>query len=142
MRKTKMIKDLRTNNKLISNYIKECIAHMDDKLREQIASDYEPCTNEVFIAEYVSRLSKEKYICIKDFLADEFNLDLDDIIYTAYCERYQGKVVDAYDIEWLLESREVLKVTNKGLSSTHPRMTEYTVMMISGDIDVYSYCFM
>lgn len=138
-----MIKDLRTNYKPISNDIMERIArYMDDELREQITFDCAPCTNEVFITEYVSRLSKEQDICFADFLADEFNLDVDDIIYMAYCERYQGQVVDAYDIEWLLESREVLGVTNNGPSSTHPRMTKYTVVMISGDIDIYSYCFM
>lgn len=138
-----MIKDLRTNYKPISNDIMECIAqYMDDELREQITFDCTPCTNEVFITEYISRLSMEQDIRFADFLADEFNLDVDDIIYAAYCERYQDQVVDAYDIEWLLESKEVLKVTNNGSSSTHPRMTEYTVMMISGDFDIYSYCFM
>lgn len=138
-----MIKDLRTNYRPISDYIMACIAdYMDDDLREQVHFECAPCSNEVFIAEYVSRLDRVQNCVFEDILADDLGLDLDDIIYTAYCERYQGKVVDSYDIEWLLESREVLRVTNNGPLSTRPRMTKYTVMMISGDIDIYSYCFM
>lgn len=137
-----MIKDLRTDYRPISDYTMACIAdYMDDDLREQVHFECAPCSNEVFIAEYVSRLDKVQNCAFEEILADDLGLDLDDIIYTAYCERYQGKVVDSYDIEWLLESREVLRVTNNGPSSNHPRMTEYTVMMISGDFDIYSYCF-
>lgn len=137
-----MIKDLRANYRPISDYTMACIAdYMDDDLREQVHFECAPCSNEVFIAEYVSRLDKVQKCAFEEILADDLGLDLDDIIYTAYCERYQDKVVDSYDIEWLLESREVLRVTNNGRSSNHPRMTEYTVMMISGDITIYSYCF-
>lgn len=137
-----MIKDLRTNYRPISDYTMACIAgYMDDDLSEQVHFDCAPCSNEVFIAEYVSCLDKVQKCAFEDILADDLGIDLDDIIYTAYCERYQDKVVDSYDIEWLLESREVLRVTNNGSSSTHPGMTEYTVMMISGDITIYSYCF-
>lgn len=138
-----MIKDLRTNYRPISDYTMACIAdYMDDDLREQVHFECAPCSNEVFIAEYVSRLDKVQHCAFEDILADDLGLDVDVIIYTAYCERYQDQVVDAYDIEWLLESSEVLRVINNGPSSTHPRMTEYTVMMISGDFDIYSYCFM
>lgn len=138
-----MIKDLRTNYRPISDYTMACIAeYMDDELREQLHFDCAPCTNEQFITEYVRRLVGDQQEDFRVFLSDDLGLDLDDIIYTAYCERYQGKVVDTYDIEWLLESCDVIGVTNNGPSSTHPRMTEYTVMMLSGDFDIYSYCFM
>lgn len=137
-----MIKDLRTNYKPIDNYTMECIAeYMNDEIREQIHFDLASCTNEQFIAEYVSRLDGDREKDFEYFLADDMNLDLDDIVFTAYCERYHGKVVDSYDIEWLLESREVLRVTNNGRSANNPRMTEYTVTMASGDFDIYSYCF-
>lgn len=138
-----MIKDLRTNYRPISDYTMACITeYMDDEIREQVHFDCAPCTNELFIAEYVRHLDGGQRGEFEDILSDDLGLNLDDIIYTAYCERYQGKVVDSYDIEWLLESREVIRVINNGLASTQPRMTEYTVMMVSGDIDIYSYCFM
>lgn len=138
-----MIKDLRTDYRPINDYTMACIAgYMDDDSREQVQFECVPCSNEVFIAEYVSCLDKVQKCAFGEILADDLGLDLDDIIYTAYCELYQGKVVDSYDIEWLLESREVLRVINNGRSENHPRMTCYTVMMISGDFDIYSYCFM
>lgn len=134
-----MIKDLRTNYTPISDYTMACIAdYMDDVIREQVHFDCAPCTNEQFIAEYASRLQGYWEEDFDRFLSEDMNLDLDDIIYTAYCERYKGKVVDSCDIEWFLESREVLRVTNNGRSANNPRMTCYTVMMRSGDFDIYS----
>lgn len=130
------------DNGTISDYTMACIAdYMDDDLRERVHFECAPCSNEVFIAEYARRLDRGQRGVFEDILSDDLGLDLDDIIYMAYRERYQGKEVDSFDIEWLLESREVIRVTNNGFSSTHPRMVCYTVTMVSGDIDIYSYCF-
>lgn len=135
-----MIKDLRANYRPISDYTMACIAEcMDDELREQVHFDCAPCTNEQFITEYARRLVGYQEDEFANFLSDNMNLDLDDIIFTAYCERYDNELVTYDDIEWLkTDCPYTINVEPLCATSKYDDSTVYLVSMVSGDFIVYA----
>jgi len=135
-----MIKDLRTNYEPIDSFTMANIAdYMDDDIREQIHFDLAPCTCEQFIAEYAYRIGGDREEDFAYFLADDMNLDLDDIIFTAYCERYDSKKITDGEFDWLVnDCPYVMRVTPLCGVSLENGVAAYVVMMLSGDIVVYA----
>lgn len=134
-----MMKDLRTNYKPIDHFTMENIAdYMVDEIREQLHFELAPCSNEWFIAEYACRIGRERRQDFADFLADDMNLDLNDIIYTAYLDRYGNKLVSYARLIWLESACPyVIKVEDLAETWKRNEARAYVISMISGDFVVY-----
>lgn len=135
-----MIKDLRTNYKPISHFTMEIIAEcMDDEIRQQLHFELAPCTCEQFITEYAYRIGRERRQEFADFLADDMNLDLNDIIYTAYRDRYGNKLISYARLIWLEKACPfTIKVEDLGETWKYNDARAYAISMISGDFIVYA----
>lgn len=128
------------DNGAISDYTMACIAdYMDDDLREQVHFECAPCTNEQFIAEYASRLDGYQEDEFYRFLFENMNLDLDDIVFTAYYEWYGNELVTRDDIEWLkIDCPYVIGVEPLSATSKYDDSTPYLITMISGEFITYA----
>lgn len=135
-----MIKDLRTNYKPIDHFTMANIAdYMDDVIREQLHFELAPCTCEQFIAEYAYRIDRKFRQDFADFLADDMNLDLNDIIYTAYLESYAKKLISYERLIWLETACPfVLKVEDLCKALQYNDARTYVISMISGDFILYA----
>ena len=133
-----MMKDLRTNYKPIDHFTMENIAdYMDDEIREQLNFELAPCTCEQFIAEYACRIGRERRQDFADFLADDMNLDLNDIIYTTYRDRYDHKLISYECLIWLETACPyVIKVEELDETWKRNDARTYVISMISGDFIV------
>lgn len=135
-----MIKDLRTDYRPISDYTMACIAeYMDDEIREQLHFELAPCSNEWFIAEYARRLSISESSVFEDILTYVFNLNLDDIVYKAYRDRYGNKLISYARLIWLETACPfVISVEDLGETWKYKDARVYAISMISGDFIVYA----
>lgn len=122
----------------ISNETMNNIAtYMDDDLREQTHFAVAPCSNEVFITEYYNTASAELKRALEDILSDEFGLDLDDIIFTAYYQVYDNISLTAEDFKELCDDPNTINSKPTFSRYTHKNEIAYTVMMITGDLTVF-----
>lgn len=135
-----MLKDLRVNYKPIDHFTMANIAdYMDDVIREQLNFELAPCTCEQFIAEYAYRIGRKFREDFADFLADDMNLDLNDIIYTAYLDSYAKELISYECLIWLEAACPfVIKVEDLGETWKRNDVRAYAVSMISGDFIVYA----
>lgn len=135
-----MIKVVRTNYKPINHFTMENIADcMDDEIREQLHFELAPCSNEWFIAEYARRLSLGERSVFEDTLAYVFDLNLDDIVYKAYLDRYANKLISYARLIWLKSACPyVFKVEDLGETWKRNNARAYVISMIGGDFIVYA----
>ena len=122
----------------VSNEVMSDIAtRMDDNLREQTYFDVAPCTNEVFITEYYINATDVLKLELEDILFNEFGLDLDDIIFTAYYQVYDNVSLTEEEFEALCDDINTINSQPTFSCYTHKNETAYTVMMVSGDLTVF-----
>lgn len=122
----------------ISNELMENIAsYMDDELREQTHYSVSPCSNEVFITEYYNTASAELKRALEDILSDEFNLDLDDIIYSAYYQVYNNLSISEEDLDELQSDYNVINILPINSVFAHKNERSYIIRMVSGDLTVF-----
>lgn len=122
----------------ISSELMENIAsYMDDDLREQTHFAVAPCSNEVFITEYYNTASAELKIILEDLLSNEFGLDIEDIIYTAYYQVYDNVSLTAEDFKELCDDHNTINSQPTFNRYAHKNETAYTVMMLSGNLTVF-----
>lgn len=122
----------------ISNELMENIAsYMDDDLREQTHFAVAPCSNEVFITEYYNTASAELKRALEDILSDEFNLDLDDIIYSAYYQVYNNLSISEEDLDELQSDYNVINILPINSVFAHKNERSYIIRMVSGDLTVF-----
>lgn len=123
---------------VISNELMNNIAsYMDDDLREQTHFAVAPCSNEVFITEYYNTASAELKRALEDILSDEFNLDLDDIIYSAYYQVYNNLSISVEELNELLVDCNTIYVKPAYSRFAHQNEKPYLVEMVSGDLIVF-----
>ena len=122
----------------VSNELMSYIAtRMDDNLREQTHFDVAPCTNEAFITEYYINATDVLKLELEDILSDEFDLDIDDIIYTAYYQVYNNVSLSEEEFIDLCDDSNIIRAQSTFSCYTHKDETAYTVMMVSGDLTVF-----
>lgn len=122
----------------ISNELMENIAtYMDDELREQIHFVAAPCSNETFITVYYNNAKATLKSALEDLLSNEFSLDIDDIIFTAYHQAYDNVSLTAEDFKELCDDPNTINSQPTFSRYTHKNETAYTVMMLSGDLTVF-----
>lgn len=122
----------------VSNELMSYIAtRMDDNLREQTHFDVAPCTNEAFITEYYIKATDVLKLELEDILSDEFDLDIDDIIYTAYYQVYNNVSLSEEEFIDLCDDSNIIRSQSTFSCYTHKDETAYTVMMVSGDLTVF-----
>ena len=122
----------------ISNELMENIAsNMDDDLREQIHFAVAPCSNEVFIAEYYNTASAELKRALEDILFDEFNLDIDEIIYSAYYQVYNNLSISQEELNELQADFNTIGSHPVKSIFAHENEKVYLIEMISGDLIVF-----
>ena len=122
----------------ISNELMNNIAsYMNDDLREQIHFAVSPYSNEVFITEYYNTASAELKRALEDILSDEFNLDLDDIIYSAYYQVYNNLTITEEDLDELQADYNVINILPMNSVFAHKNEKSYIIRMISGDLTVF-----
>lgn len=122
----------------VSNELMENIAtYMDDELREQTHYSVAPCSNEVFITEYYNNATPSLKTALEDILSDEFGLDIDDIIYTAYYQKYDNVSLTQEEFRVLCDDFNTIKPFPTHTRYTHKNEKVYTVMMASGDLIVF-----
>lgn len=122
----------------ISNELMNNIAsYMNDDLREQTHFAVAPCSNEVFITEYYNTASAELKRALEDILSEEFNLDIDDIIFSAYYQVYNNLSISQQELNEL--QADFNTVGTQPLMSTfaHSNEKPYLVEMVSGDLIVF-----
>lgn len=122
----------------ISNELMNSIAsYMDDDLREQIHFAVAPCSNEVFITEYYNTASAELKRALEDILSDEFNLDIDDIIYSAYYQVYNNLSISPEELNEL--QADFNTIGSRPIKSIFPHDNEkaYLIEMVSGYLTVF-----
>lgn len=136
MNRTTVLND----NGTISDYTMLRIAdYMHDYLRECVARDCAPCSNEWFIAEYARRLSLDERRLFKKILLYDFGLKLRDIVYNAYLDRYANKLISYERLIWLETACPfVLTVEYLGETRQYNDAGIYLISMISGDFIVYA----
>ena len=123
---------------VISNELMENIAsYMDDDLREVTHFAVAPCSNEVFITEYYNTASAELKRALEDILSDEFNLDLDDIIYSAYYQVYNNLSISQEELNELQADCNTLVIKPVNSVVAHRDEKPYLIIMISGDLIVF-----
>lgn len=122
----------------ISNELMENIAsYMDDELREQTHFAVASCSNEVFITEYYNTASAELKRALEDILSDEFNLDIDDIIYSAYYQGYNNLSISPEELNELQADFNTIGSRPAMSISAHDNEKAYLIEMISGDLTVF-----
>lgn len=128
------------DNGTISDYTMLRIAdYMHDYLRECVARDCAPCSNEWFIAEYARRLSLDERRLFKKILLYDFGLKLRDIVYNAYLDRYANKLISYERLIWLETACPfVLEIEPLSEMRKCNNSRAYAVSMISGDFIVYA----
>lgn len=125
-------------NLLISNELMENIAsYMDDDLREQTHFAVAPCSNEVFITEYYNTASTELKEELDDILFDEFNLDINDIIYSAYYQVYNNLTITEEDLDELQADYNIINILPMNSVFAHKKEKAYIIRMVSGDLTVF-----
>ena len=123
---------------VISNELMENIAsYMDDDLREKTHFAVAPCSNEVFITDYYNTASAELKIALEDILSDEFGLDIDDIIYSAYYQVYNNLSISEKDLDELEVDCNVINIFPMKSVFAHKNERSYIIRMISGDLTVF-----
>lgn len=123
---------------IISNELMENIAsYMDDDLREQTHFAVAPCSNEVFITEYYNTASAELKRALEDILSDEFGLDLDDIIYSAYYQVYNHLSLSQEEFNELQADFNTIGSYPVKSTFSHPNEKAYLIEMVSGDLTVF-----
>lgn len=122
----------------ISNELMESIAsYMDDELREQTHFAVAPCSNEAFITEYYNSATFTLKAALGDILFDEFGLDIEDIIYTAYYQVYNNVSLSEEEFRDLCDDSNIIRAYSIFSSYLHKDETAYRVKMISGDLTVF-----
>ena len=122
----------------ISNETMNNIAtYMDDDLREQTHFAVAPCSNEVFITEYYNTASAELKRALEDILSDEFNLDLDDIIYSAYYQAYNNLTISEEDLNELQADCNIINILPMKSVFVHKNEKAYIIRMVTGDLTVF-----
>lgn len=122
----------------ISNELMENIAtYMDDELRKQTHNAVAPCSNEAFITEYYNNATATLKSALEEILSDEFGLDLDDIIFTAYYQVYDHVSLTQEEFRGLCDDFNTINSFPTHSRFTHKNEIAYTVMMISGDLTVF-----
>lgn len=122
----------------VSNELMSDIAtRMDDNLREQTHFDVAPCTNEAFITEYYINATDALKLELEDILSDEFDLYIDDIIYTAYYQVYNNVSLSEEEFRDLCDDSNIIRAQSTFSCYTHKYEKAYTVMMLSGDLTVF-----
>lgn len=122
----------------VSNELMSYIAtRMDDNLREQTHLDVAQCTNEAFITEYYINATDVLKLELEDILSNEFGLDIDDIIYTAYYQVYHNVSLSEEEFIDLCDDSNIIRVYPTFSCYTHKDETAYTVMMVSGYLTVF-----
>lgn len=111
--------------------------YMDDELREQTHYDVAPCSNEVFITEYYNTASSELKRGLEDILSDEFGLDINDIIYSAYYQVYNNLTISEEDLDELQADCNVINIFPMKSVFAHKNERSYIIRMISGDLIVF-----
>lgn len=123
---------------IISNELMENIAtYMDDELREKTHLSVAPCSNEAFITEYYNNATATLKTALEDILYDEFGLDIDDIIYTAYYQVYDNVSLTQEEFRGLCDDFNTINSFPTFSRYTHKNEIAYTVMMVSGDLTVF-----
>lgn len=129
-----MMKNLVTiSNELMNNIA----SYMNDDLREQTHFAVAPCSNEVFITEYYNTASAELKRALEDILSDEFGLDLDDIIYSAYYQVYNNLSISQEDLNELKADCNIINILPMKSVFVHKNEKSYIIRMISGDLTVF-----
>lgn len=122
----------------ISNELMNSIAsYMDDDLREQTYFAVAPCSNEVFITEYYNTASAELKRALEDILSDEFNLDIDDIIYSAYYQVYNNLSISPEELNELQADFNTIGSRPAMSIFAHDNEKAYLIEMISGNLTVF-----
>ena len=122
----------------ISNELMNNIAtYMDGDLREQTHFVVAPCSNEVFITEYYNTASAELKRALEDILSDEFNLDIDDIIYSAYYQAYNNLSISKEELNELQADFNTIGSRPVKSIFAHDNEKAYLIEMISGDLTVF-----
>ena len=122
----------------ISNNLMNNIAsYMDDDLREETHFAVPPCSNEVFITQYYNTASAELKRALEDVLSDEFNLDIDDIIFSAYYQVYNNLTITQEDLNELQADCNTINVKPAYSRFAHQNEKAYLVQMVSGDLTVF-----
>lgn len=123
---------------VISNELMNNIAsYMDDDLREDTRFAVAPCSNEVFITEYYNTASAELKRALEDILSDEFGLDIDDIIYSAYYQVYNNLTISEEDLDELQADRNIINILPMKSVFVHNNEKSYIIRMVSGDLTVF-----
>lgn len=122
----------------ISNELMNAIAYyMEDDLREDTHLAVAPCSNEVFITEYYNTASAELKRDLEDTLSDEFGLDIDDIIYSAYYQAYNNLTISEEDLDELQADCNVINIFPMKSVFAHKNERSYIIRMVSGDLTVF-----
>ena len=122
----------------ISNELMNNIAsYMDDDLREDTHFAVAPCSNEVFITEYYNTASAELKRVLEGILSDEFNLDINDIIYSAYYQVYNNLTITEEDLDELQSDYNVINILPMNSVFAHKKEKSYIIRMVSGDLTVF-----
>lgn len=123
---------------VISNELMENIAsYMDDELREQTHFAVAPCSNEVFITEYYNTASVDLKIALEDILSDEFGLDIDEIIFSAYYQVYNNLSISEEELNALRADYNTIDTLPINNRLVHQNEQAYIIRMISGDLIVF-----
>lgn len=128
------------SNVTISDYamlhIVDC---MQDYLRKRVARACPACSIEWVITEYTRRLSIDERDVFATTLLYTFGLNLSDIAYNAYLDRYGNKLISYERLIWLETACPfVLKVEHICGMAKYSNSKAYVVSMISGDFTVYA----
>lgn len=122
----------------ISNELMNNIAtYMDDYLREEVHFAVAPCSNEVFITEYYNKASADLKESLELILIDEFNLDIVDIIYSAYYQVYNNLTISQEELDVLQADCNTRLIKPVNSVFAHRNEKAYRVLMISGELIVF-----
>lgn len=113
------------------------VSYMDDDLREQTHFAVAPCSNEVFITEYYNTASAELKRALEDILSDEFNLDIDDIIYSAYYQVYNNLTISEEELDELQADCNTVNIFPIKSVFVHNKEKAYIIRMVFGDLTVF-----
>lgn len=122
----------------ISNELMESIvSHMDDVLREQTHFAVSPCSYEIFITEYYNNAPAKLKRALEDILSDEFNLDIEDIIYSAYYQVYNNLSISQEELAELQADFNTIGSRPVKSAFVHQNEKAYLIEMVSGDLTVF-----
>lgn len=120
-----------------SELMENIVSYMDDDLRERTHFEVSPCSYEIFITEYFNNAPAKLKIIFEDLLSNKFDLDIDDIIFTAYYQLYDNVSLTEEEFEALCDDINIIYSLPTFSRYTHKNETAYTVMMLSGDLTVF-----